>query len=147
MEVCMIDRLKKWLADSRPQAQLEQDEEVAVAALLSEVMLADGQCSAQELRRLEQLLARLFGRRIDEIHHWLEQGRARQEEAVSLYEFTSRLKALPAVRREDILLALWHMAYTDGELDPLEEAVIRQVAELLYIPHSRFIQLKHRAQP
>ena len=142
----MIERLKQWLAGGKDEEPLPMQEEVAVAALLSEVMLADGEASEVERQRLESLLARLFGQTQSEVHDWLKQGRARQEEAVSLYEFTSHLKELPVPQREAILLALWHMALADGELDPQEEAIVRQVADLLYIPHSRFIRLKHRAE-
>ncbi|PSJ47889.1 TerB family tellurite resistance protein [Zobellella endophytica] len=142
----MIDRLKKWLDGAKPPETIELSEEIAVAALLTEVMLADGAASRAEQQRMEQLLARLFGQSQDVVHDWLEQGRAQQQESVSLYEFTSRLKALPMGQRENILHALWLIAFTDDQLDPLEEAVIRQTADLLYIPHSRFIQLKHRAE-
>ncbi|ATG74031.1 hypothetical protein AN401_09330 [Zobellella denitrificans] len=142
----MINKIKKWFEGTRPAAPIALSEEVAVAALLTEVMLADGEASGPEQQRMEQLLARLFGQSQREVHDWLEQGRAQQQEAVSLYEFTSRLKTLPIGQREAILHALWLIAFTDGRLDPLEEAVIRQVADLLYIPHSRFIQLKHKAE-
>ncbi|AEY01786.1 hypothetical protein GU3_10150 [Oceanimonas sp. GK1] len=142
----MIKRLKQWLSGPKHEPPLPMQEEVAVAALLSEVMLADGVASNRERQQLESLLARLFGQTSAEVHDWLEQGRARQEEAVSLFEFTTHLKALPVPQREAILLALWQMALADGELDPQEEAIVRQVADLLYIPHSRYIRLKHQAE-
>ncbi len=31
---------------------------------------------------------------------------------------------------------MWEVAYADGEIDPLEDAVIRKTAELLYVDHS-----------
>ncbi|MDV2856943.1 MULTISPECIES: tellurite resistance TerB family protein [Oceanimonas] len=142
----MIERIKQWLNSTPEHDTPALQEEVAVAALLSEVMLADGVASEAEHQRLEQLLARLFGHAPHEVHQWLQQGRAHQEEAVSLYEFTQHLKTLAIERREAILSALWQMAMTDGVLDPQEEGIVRQVAELLYIPHSRFIQLKLRVE-
>ncbi|WMC12165.1 TerB family tellurite resistance protein [Oceanimonas pelagia] len=142
----MIKRLKQWLTLVPREQVLPPEQEVAVAALLSEVMMADGEAGDDESARLEVLLGRLFNQPREQVHEWLQQGRAKQEEAVSLYEFTSRLKALPVTEREAILLALWHMALADGRLDPQEEAIVRQVADLLYIPHSRFIWLKHRAE-
>ncbi|WP_417605806.1 TerB family tellurite resistance protein [Oceanimonas baumannii] len=138
----MIERIKQWLNHSPAEDPVAMQEEVAIAALLSEVMLADGVATGDEQGCLESLLCRISGRSPDEVHQWLQQGRAYQDEAISLYEFTRHLKALPIVRRESILQALWQMALADGELDPQEEGIIRQVAELLYIPHNRFIQLK-----
>ena len=37
---------------------------------------------------------------------------------------------------------MWQVAYADDHLDPIEEAVIRKVAELLYVNHSEFIRAK-----
>lgn len=142
----MIERIKQWLNTAPESDTPTMQEEVAVAALLSEVMLADGVASEAEQIRLEQLLAHVFDRDTEEVHQWLQQGRVHQQEAVSLYEFTQHLKELAIDRREAILFALWQMAMTDGELDPQEEGIVRQVAELLYIPHSRFIQLKLRVE-
>ena len=41
---------------------------------------------------------------------------------------------------------LWEVAYADGEIDPLEDAVIRKTAELLYVDHSEFIRAKLQSQ-
>ncbi|WP_107852649.1 tellurite resistance TerB family protein [Oceanimonas marisflavi] len=142
----MIERLKQWFTGQTNEDPLSMQEEVAVAALLSEVMLADGEVTRAEQQRLESLLGQLFDQTPAQVHEWLQQGRAHQQDAVSLYEFTTHLKELPVPQREAILLALWRMALVDGELDKQEEAIVRQVAELLYIPHSRFILLKHKAQ-
>ena len=37
---------------------------------------------------------------------------------------------------------MWEVAHADGEIDPLEDAVIRKSAELLYVDHSEFIRAK-----
>ncbi|POB71843.1 hypothetical protein CRN59_01860, partial [Vibrio vulnificus] len=37
---------------------------------------------------------------------------------------------------------MWEVAHADGEIDPLEDAVIRKTAELLYVDHSDFIRAK-----
>ena len=42
---------------------------------------------------------------------------------------------------------MWQVAYADGKLDPQEEAVIRQVADLIYLDHPAFIKAKLTAQP
>ena len=34
------------------------------------------------------------------------------------------------------------VAFADGNVDKYEEALIRQVAELIYVPHSDYIQSK-----
>ena len=37
---------------------------------------------------------------------------------------------------------MWEVANADGEIDPLEDAVIRKTAELIYVDHSEFIRAK-----
>ena len=38
---------------------------------------------------------------------------------------------------------MWGIAFADGELHHYEEAVIRRLADLLYVPHRDFILTKH----
>ena len=42
---------------------------------------------------------------------------------------------------------MWQVAYADNVLDPIEEAIIRKVAELLYVNHSDFIRAKLSVAP
>ncbi len=44
--------------------------------------------------------------------------------------------------RFELIKAMWEVAHADGEIDPLEDAVIRKAAELLYVDHSQFIRAK-----
>jgi len=49
-------------------------------------------------------------------------------------------------QRYQLIEAMWQIAYADKVIDPQEEAVIRQVAELIYVDHSEFIRAKLSAQ-
>ncbi|MCB1855441.1 MAG: TerB family tellurite resistance protein, partial [Halieaceae bacterium] len=42
---------------------------------------------------------------------------------------------------------MWRVAYADGDLDKYEEYLIRQVAELTYVPHGDYIRAKLEARP
>lgn len=68
-------------------------------------------------------------------------------DATSLHAYTSKLKALSEQARLALLDQLWQIAYADGTLDPNEEAMLRNVAELLFIRHSDFIQSKLAHKP
>ncbi|PLX59248.1 MAG: hypothetical protein C0632_14120, partial [Vibrio alginolyticus] len=46
----------------------------------------------------------------------------------------------------NLIKSMWEVAYADGEIDPLEDAVIRKTAELLYVDHSEFIRAKLQSQ-
>ena len=41
---------------------------------------------------------------------------------------------------------MWAVAYADGKLAKYEEHLIRQVAELTYVPHQDYIRAKLEAQ-
>ena len=142
----MLEQLKQWFATDNTEPNSTPGKEVAITALLSEVMLADGKASTQDQQQLEHLLVRLTRQSPAAIQQLLADYRVQQDQVVSLYEFTAELKTLPIAEREDILYGLWVLAFSNGQLDPQEEGVIRQVADLLYIPHSRFIWLKLQAQ-
>ncbi|WP_166839248.1 TerB family tellurite resistance protein [Rheinheimera pleomorphica] len=63
-------------------------------------------------------------------------------DAISLHQFTARLKQLSYAERLTLLDNLWQQAYADGVLDPNEEAMLRKIADLLFIRHSDYIQAK-----
>ena len=48
--------------------------------------------------------------------------------------------------KEKIVELMWRIAYADKELEKYEEALVRKIADLLYVPHSAFIAAKHRVQ-
>ena len=41
-----------------------------------------------------------------------------------------------------LIASMWQVAYADGDLDKYEEHLIRQVAELTYVPHQDYIRCK-----
>ena len=65
------------------------------------------------------------------------------DESTSLYEFTRVINDhCCAEEKVDLVGAMWAVAYADGDLDKYEEALIRQVAELTYVPHADYIKSK-----
>jgi uncharacterized tellurite resistance protein B-like protein len=73
----------------------------------------------------------------------LKKGHETADDAVDLVHFTQVLnKHCSADERKDIVKSLWAIAYADESLAPLEESTIRQIADLLYVPHSQYIKTK-----
>lgn len=142
----LLEQLKRLLSLEAQTPSTGPSKDMAMAALLAEVMLADGHATAEEQARMAQLLQRLTQQDPAQVKALLNESLAQQQEVVSLYAFTAELKNLPIEEREQLLSALWQLAFIDGYLDPEEEGVIRQVADLLYIPHSRFIWLKEQVR-
>ncbi|MCG3863674.1 MULTISPECIES: TerB family tellurite resistance protein [unclassified Photobacterium] len=119
---------------------------LAMASLLCEVASADHEHDPREEKAKNQLLIKLL--EIDEAtsKQLLDQAQQQAEASVSLYDFTNKLRSLEQPERYQLIEAMWEVAYADGVVDPQEEAVIRQVSDLIYLDHSAFIKAKISAQ-
>ncbi|MEZ8717621.1 TerB family tellurite resistance protein [Vibrio splendidus] len=115
---------------------------VAIASLSCEVAGADHQINESERVAKLQLLQRLLDLDEEQAKVLLEQAEPKVEQSVSLYDFTSQLRDLSQPVRIDLIKAMWEVAHADGEIDPIEDSVIRKTAELLYVDHSDFIKTK-----
>jgi uncharacterized tellurite resistance protein B-like protein len=115
---------------------------IAIASLLCEVAGADHQINESERVAKLQLLQRLLDLDEEQAKVLLAQAEPKVEQSVSLYDFTSQLRDLSQPVRIDLIKAMWEVAHADGEIDPIEDSVIRKTAELLYVDHSDFIKSK-----
>ncbi|MFH0261250.1 TerB family tellurite resistance protein [Vibrio mediterranei] len=115
---------------------------LAIAALLCEVSNADYQVEEEEEKAKLSLIERLLELDERESKTLLAQAQEQTKNSASLYDFTSGLRELSQEKRFDLIKAMWEVANADGVIDPLEDAVIRKVAELLYVDHSEFIRAK-----
>jgi uncharacterized tellurite resistance protein B-like protein len=120
---------------------------LATAALMVEVMLTDGTLSPAETVRIPELLQQRFGLGPEEAVELTELARQEVAEATSLYQFTALVNQhFSAADKYALVHKLWQVAYADSRLDKYEESLIRQVAELIYLPHSRFIQARNQVR-
>ncbi len=121
---------------------------VATAVLLIEVVRADFIVEAAEQQRLRQLLRDQFGLDELELDALLAQAEADADRLVSLQHITRLLNEnYDHAMKVRVVEMMWQMVYADGEKDHYEEHLLRQVAELLYVSHSEFIQARHKAEP
>lgn len=120
---------------------------LATAALLVEVMLTDGTMNAAETARIPELLRQRFGLAPREAEELVELARQEVTEATSLYQFTALVNQHFSVEDKYALVSnLWQVAYADGAIDKYEESLIRHVAELIHLPHSRYIHARNQAR-
>lgn len=125
---------------------VEQGEQIsyqkAVAALLMEVMLADHHVSDKEESQVKRLL-RDVSELGDDVDILFEEARAGVEEANDLYQFTKVINETATLEQKmSLLRGLWYVALADGNIDAHEDHRIRRISELLFMPHSEFIQAK-----
>lgn len=121
---------------------------VAAAALLIETARADFTQDAAEITALEVLLQKSLELTKEEITELVNAAEDRVDKAVSLYEFTRTINDYySADEKLQLIHAMWQVAYADEDLDKYEEHLIRQVAELTYVPHQHYIRSKLKAKP
>ena len=139
-------RALKALFETPPQETAEELRHrlmLAAAALLIETARADFSQDSEEQAQLEALLVSNLELTTTEVHALVEQATARVDESTSLYEFTRVINDYyTGAQKLQLVAAMWKVAYADGRLDRYEEHLIRQVAELTYVPHQDYIKAK-----
>lgn len=146
----MLKNIQEWfkaqLVDESAHEQVNNIE-LATAVLFYEVMRADREFSAAEEIIYREQLHKHFSLSEIELQTLCDMTKVKAESAVDYQQFTKVLNALyqPQQKRR-ILDSLWTLAYADHVLSPDEDYTIRKIADLLYIPHSQFIQSKLAVQ-
>lgn len=147
----MMRALKQLFDEALSRAK--QDEaggptsvELSAAVLMLEVSMADSELTEGERHTIEQALRRGFHVDADTAQKLISLAEAEVDHAVSLFEFTRAINdAMGEEEKAQIVELLWKVAFADAILDKYEEYYIRKIADLLHVPHSRFIRAKHRA--
>lgn len=121
---------------------------LASAALMIETARADFTQHPEEEAALEDLLCASLSLSREEVHALVERASKQLDAATSLYEFTRVINDHYSLTEKlELIAAMWQVAYADGNLDKYEEHLIRQVAELTYVPHQDYIRSKLQAKP
>lgn len=127
----MIERLRAWLTEGEGSGGGD-DLQLAVAALLMEAAQVDGHLDEPERAAVKRLLARRFGLSEDSARELSALAEQRAERSTQLFGFTRVINEnFPRPRRVEVIEMLWEVAYADGVLDPLEDAMLRQVGGLV----------------
>jgi uncharacterized tellurite resistance protein B-like protein len=152
--VAVLDSIKRFFrdrvlgeADAPAPADREHALRLAAAALLFEVVRADSDVKQEERTVMRAAIQSTLGLPAGETEELLELAEAQSRSAVSLYEFTSLLdREFSPEQKKRVVELLWLVAFADGEKDPHEEHLVRQIAGLLHVPHPDFIDAKIRAR-
>jgi uncharacterized tellurite resistance protein B-like protein len=131
--------------DSEAAIPLERRLQMASAALMVEMLHVDEQVTADEDKKLRQLLQQRFSLDSSELDSLIDLARNEKHDATDYYQFTSLLNTHYSQQQKiDLVEDLWQLAYADRELDKYEEHLLRRLAELLHVPHQDFIRTKHK---
>lgn len=121
----------------------DHQKQLAVAALLVEVAMADHQFSDAELQNISAILKRKFTLSSEELDELVNLAKHETNHATSLHQFTQLINQYcNQDEKFNLVKSMWEMAYADGDLNKYEDYIIRKVADLIYVPHTEFIRAK-----
>jgi uncharacterized tellurite resistance protein B-like protein len=143
----MKSALKRFLENILPsEVAVETDDEAlnfATALLLFEVAKADYNLDNAEWLSMKKSLVDVLSISTETADKLLTTAQTHSETHTSLQPFTRLINdEFDVEQKKKLMKAMWEIAYADGKLDKYEEHYLRKVSELLYIPHSQFIQQK-----
>jgi uncharacterized tellurite resistance protein B-like protein len=133
----MIDRLLDFLTGrAEPTLENAGDElELSVTALLIEAARMDNDFSAAERTTIERLLAKKFALSPEALQSLCERADRVVQHSTQYFPFTHQISTrMSAESRIHMIEMLWKVAYSDGSLDPHEDALLRQIAGLIHVP-------------
>lgn len=141
----MLNKILGLIKNERPASAGERFTRVQVAtcALLLEVAHSDGSYQAVEARIVHDLLAGMFNLPADAVAELAEFARDHQRGSTDLYQFAREINAhFSTEEKLAIMEGVWRLIYADGALDKFEDALARQLATLLRLPHREAIGCK-----
>lgn len=125
----------------------EADLNLACAALLVEVARADYADDPRETEATCDAIRVVLDVPEADITELMDVARVEVAEGTSLYPHTKLINDhCSREQKYNILIALWRVAFADGNLDKYEEHLIRRVADLIHMDHTDFIHAKIAAR-
>jgi uncharacterized tellurite resistance protein B-like protein len=120
---------------------------IAAAALLVEVVNADGEITAPERRSMLEGVQKQFSLSTEAAGDLIRMAEAQTAQTVDLHQFTSLInKQFTPAQKAELIEEFWRAAYADAVLHKYEEHLVRRIADLLYVPTGSVLSAKHRVQ-
>ena len=117
--------------------------QIATAALLIEMMRADGTTHKNEEQKIFETIRSRFDLSEDESKALMHMAEDEVWKSTGFYEFTSLInKGLSYEEKVKVIEYLWEVALVDTHLDKYEEHTVRKIADLIYVAHEDFIEAK-----
>lgn len=139
----LLDRHLMSGGETSTQPLSFAQKQLAMAALLVEVAIADHHFDQTEFDHLLVLLEQKFSLPLEERIELAELAKSEAKDATSLHQFTQLVnRECTHDEKFALVIAMWELAFADGQLDKYEEYVIRKVADLIHVSHSDFIRAK-----
>lgn len=138
----MLNWLKRLTECSERLPLSARDQQRAAAALMYEVARADGQWQSSERAALLWRMAERWQLAEREAEELLEEAEHVAENATDYHQMVRTLQDWLPDQRAALVHDMWQVAHADQQVHPMEEYVIRKVADLLHVAHHEFIRGK-----
>lgn len=144
--------LKAWITRNlggtpeENEAAREQARNLAVAALLVEVLRADYDVAEGERRRVVAAIRGILGLDDAQCEQLLVEAEHSVDRAHDLHQFTAEInREFAHEEKLHLVEQLWRVASADTVVHKYEEHIIRRICGLLHVSHREFIAAKLRA--
>ncbi len=128
----MFANLLKSLLSPTPAPIAAPDAQLALAALMVRIARTDHFYAAEEVERIEAVLARSYNLDAFAAANLRAQAEELETSAPDTIRFTRALKdSVPLDERAGLLVALWSVALSDGARDADEDQMLRLISNLL----------------
>ena len=118
---------------------------LATCILLIEVAKSDDSFDDVERQKILSISKENFDLSDDQTNLLVKIADNKNEEMVSLYEWTSKINdSCTYADKKRLMEHLWDVAFADQVVDKYEDYTIRKIAELLHVKHKDFIKAKLR---
>ncbi len=142
----MLEILRRLMAPD-PARLPEPDAQLALAALLVRVARSDGLYAAEEVERIDRVLALRHGLDPFAAARLRADAETLEQEAPDTVRFTRALKDAVALEdRAELMVALWSVALADGLREEHEDRLMRLVANLLGLTDVESALARQRAE-
>ena len=145
----MLKTLQSLFFPDQPStaSTVETRVDAAVAILLMEVARADFEIADEELDVIRRALIDDFDMVEADANELVRHATAEVDDSTGFFPFVRVLnERLDQAQKRQVIETLWRVAYADAGKHHLEESIIRQIADLLYVPHSEFVRARVRAE-
>ena len=133
--------------DEKHDSPSEHALQIATAALLIEMMRADGTTHKDEELKIVKTISSRFDLSDEESKALIHIAEDEVWKSTGFYEFTSLInRGLPYKDKVKVIEYLWEVALVDTHLDKYEEHMVRKIADLIYVDHKDFIEAKIRVK-
>lgn len=132
-------------ASGAASAHTAQSAALVVAQLLIEIARSDLKVQDEELAVVRRHLSEAYALSEAQLNELVAEAHRKVDAATSLYDTVKRVNdTFSHEQKAGLMRVLWQVAYADGRLDAHEEALLRRMADLIYVPHEVFIREKLR---